>query len=585
MGIEVRRRTLSRPIIVVVAIAVALSAVVVTTAGAARGNTCPGLDGLFEVDSGAWSGGVAAPGVSIQSASEEQVVFEVEPGFTLEDICVRTGSRFDAYEADPAPPVDGPRTVTVSKLDRSPGISQISFATGPTPVTCETFEPADVSFGDPVLIDPNRAGGEPVSVVAQDGSISVSAHAGSTHVYKNPTAVPGAGDFAVGYFNQTLNWRSTDGGKTWEYIGLAGQGAGPHSATSTGFSDPDYAMDQAGNIYNVEIDLANDAVFKSTDDGQSYPIANPLAWTGDRPWLTALEPDEVFLYVNLPRAMLRSTDPNLIQWESLPSPAITSKALPDPLNPDDGLIGPVGLGRFAISGDDAQTWTTHRFGPLGPSRQFFGVIAVDTEGNVYQAAAAGYNGPGDTTPNGEVTFTYYERATGETNTQKINVPMPPGDALWPWIIAGDDGRVAIVWYQNLVGSPRAFYAYAAVTHNARGTTLDCSDGTTREVAPQFDVENVSGRPIHVGDICLAGTNCNAATTFDGGDRRLGDFYTVNFDLEGKVFIASADTTFANPLGGPKPVGNPIFVKQDGGEGLLEEPIPARATRCPSYETC
>ena len=46
-------------------------------------------------------------------------------------------------------------------------------------------------------------------------------------------------------------------------------------------------------------------------------------------------------------------------------------------------------------------------------------------------------------------FTYYERATGATNTERIAIPTPPGDALWPWIAAGDDGRVAVVWYQRL----------------------------------------------------------------------------------------------------------------------------------------
>src|SRR5204863_5650677 len=200
----------------------------------------------------------------------DQVVFKVRNGMTLSNVCVKTGSDFDKYTIDSSLPADGPQTITISKLAKSAGLSQISFDTMPTPVTCDSFKPAQATFSNPVLIDPNRAGGEPVSVVAQDGSINVSAHAGTTHVYKDPMAAPGAGDFAVGYANQTLNWRSTDGGATWKYTGLAGTGQGPHSVTSTGFSDPDYAIDQAGNIYNTEIDLANDAVFKSTDDGQSY---------------------------------------------------------------------------------------------------------------------------------------------------------------------------------------------------------------------------------------------------------------------------------------------------------------------------
>ena len=117
------------------------------------------------------------------------------------------------------------------------------------------------------------------------------------------------------------------------YLAMLSFTPGKRFRTSVMPAGFDSAMDQAGNIYNVEIDLLNDSVFKSTDDGQSYPIANPAAWSGDRPWLTALEPDEVFLYVNLPKAFRVSRDPSLLQWTTLPTPPITSKALPDPLNP------------------------------------------------------------------------------------------------------------------------------------------------------------------------------------------------------------------------------------------------------------
>ncbi|MGH2756988.1 MAG: hypothetical protein ACRDI3_04290, partial [Actinomycetota bacterium] len=154
--------------------------------------------------------------------------------------------------------------------------------------SCPSERPPKLEFGKKTYIDTARAGGEPVSQVAQDGSIIVSAHAGTTHVFKDPGAAPGAGDFGR-YYNQTLNWRSADGGKTWDYIGLFGAPEGPHTATSTGFSDPDLTMDAGGRIYNTEIDLANVAVFSSSDDGQSWPRGNPIAASGDRPWLTGAE--------------------------------------------------------------------------------------------------------------------------------------------------------------------------------------------------------------------------------------------------------------------------------------------------------
>lgn len=445
-------------------------------------------------------------------------------------------------------------------------------------VVCPKVKALKLKFSEPSYIDQNAAGGEPVSVVAQDGSIIVSAHAGTTHIYKNPMALPGASDFAVEYYNQTLNWRSADGGKTWKRVGLADSGHGPHTLTSTGFSDPDLTMDAGGRIYNVEIDLVNDGVYSSTDDGQSFPFGNALAGAGDRPWLTGGEAEEVYLYVNSPHLLLRSTDGGLT-YTNLPEPPVTSKSLVDPLNPDSGLIGPVGLGTIAISDDKAQTWTQFPGGVLGSATQFFGVVAVDKAGNVYQAGAGGYQGADDTTPDGQVSFAYFERATEKWNKTLIEIPTPEGDALWPWVIAGDDGRVAVVWYQSLKGEPEEFYIYAAYTTNAHGTLVKCSDGSKKLVPPQFTVANASDRVIHAGRICLDGTACNENPDFESSDRRLGDFLTVNFDAKGNIFIVSGDTMLRNPVGGPKPVANPIFIKQSSGDRMLLKPMKTRETRC------
>jgi hypothetical protein len=543
---------------------------------------CDAFDGKFSIADQAFVGELPAPeGIVVDSATPEQVVFTVAEGIRVAKLCVETSADADLYTADTEFPTTGPKTITLGMASSELFLEAVSFDTGDSNTrVCPDVEPPAIEFGEPSFIDRNRAGGEPVAVVAQDGSINVSAHAGTTHVYKDPMALPGATDFTVGYFNQTLNWRSTDGGETWTYIGIAGTGQGPHSATSTGFSDPDFAMDQAGNIYNVEIDLANVSVFKSPDDGQSYPTANPVAWSGDRPWVAANEPDEVYLYVNLPKQFLRSTDGGLTWIPSVGSIPIDSKPLTDPLNPDDGLIGPVGsVGRFAITGDDGATWETHNFGPRGSSRQFFGVLGVDKVGNVYQAAAGGYGGSNDTNPNGSVSFMYYDRAEERNNQNRIDIPAPEGDALWPWMVAGDEDRAAVVWYQSLAGEPTNFYPFIAVTHNATGTEVVCDDGTTKLIEPRFTVLNASGRPIHMGPICLSGTNCNANTSFASGDRRLGDFFSVAFDANGDLFIVSADTTLANALGGPKPVGNPIFIRQIGGDRMLAEPMELRPTRC------
>lgn len=440
-----------------------------------------------------------------------------------------------------------------------------------------------LEFDPKVFIDTDRAGGEPVAVVAHDGSISVSAHAGTTHFQPDPAGFPGTNDFAVGYFNQTLNWRSVDGGRSWEYVGLAGMNAGPHSLTSTGFSDPDYAIDQAGTIYNVEIDLVNNAVFSSRDDGQSYLLAHPEVFPGDRPWLAANEPDEVFLYVNLPRQLLRSRDGG-ITWTPLGSPPINGKPITDPLNPDNGLIGPMGGSGIAISADDGDTWTQHPLpGGLGPSSGPFINVSADSAGNVYLAGASGYSGPSDSNADGRVAVASFNRATGAWTVTQLDIDGQLGyahDATWPWSIGGDEGRMAITWLGTGLNPETGeydddyFYLYAAYTLNGVGT--DCDGDGTIDVGPQFSVANATGDAMHVGQLCT-GTGCNL---FGNGDRRLGDFHSVQLDHTGRIFIVSGDTTLRSVTGGPKPVANPIFVGASASVPLLkEQPEDLRPTRC------
>lgn len=439
-----------------------------------------------------------------------------------------------------------------------------------------------LAFGERVYVDRNRAGGEPVSVVAQDGSLSMSAHAGTTHIYKDPAALPGAGDFANGYTNQTLNWRSTDGGKTWAYIGLNGTGRGPHTLASSGFSDPDYAIDAGGRIYNTEINLANVAVFSSGDDGQTYTRGNPEVTSGDRPWLTAAAKDEVYLYVNTLQQIFRSTDGG-VAWtlQSRGNAAgPDAKMYVDPRNPKTGLIGPHNPDGVAISKDQGKTWEAFDGAELGPTVDFFGAVAVDQAGYAYRAAAGGYKGGNDSTADGEVTFNWFDRKTNEWSPEAVTIPTPAGDSLWPWVVAGDDGRVAVAWLQSLEKSPQQFHVYVAQTLNAHGTKVRCSNGSTKLVPPRWSVTNASKKPVHTGPICLDGTSCNASPDFPEGDRRLGDFITINYDKDGTLFVASADTTLRTAAegGSVKPVGNPIFIKASKGAKMTNKPMKTRKTK-------
>jgi hypothetical protein len=474
------------------------------------------------------------------------------------------------------------RVVLLPAVLIAAGLPVAGAALGSAKACGSELKPPPLSFGKRVYIDRNRAGGEPVSIVAKDGSISVSAHAGTTHIYKDPNALPGAADFAVGYSNQTLNWRSTDNGKTWKYVGFAGSDTGPHTAASSGFSDPDYAIDASGRIYNTEINLANVAVFSSGDDGQTYNRGNPEVTSGDRPWLTGGHENEVYLYVNTLQQIFRSGDGG-ITWtlqSQNNSQGPNAKMYIDSANPRTGLIGPHLDQGVSISPDQGKTWKAYDGANLGKNVDFFGAAAIDKAGNMYRAAAGGYKGSSDTKADGEVTFNYFNRKTKTWAEEAVTLPTGGGDMLWPWIVAGDDGRVAVTWLQSKPGKPTEFYAYVAMTLNGHGTTVTCANGTKKFIKPQWSVANASKTPVHRGPICLSGTACNASPSFPEGDRRLGDFLTVNYDKDGRLFLAGGDTTLPNPLGGPKPVGNPIFIAATSGGKLTKRPMSTHAPREP-----
>jgi hypothetical protein len=480
------------------------------------------------------------------------------------------------------------RVVLLPMAVLAAGLPLAGAALGSSPACGSDLTPPKLSFSDRVYIDKNRAGGEPVSIVAKDGSINVSAHAGTTHIYKDPSAIPGAADFLVGYSNETLNWRSTDGGKTWSYVGMPVVNAGPHSLTSTGFSDPDYAIDASGRIYNTEIDLANVSVFSSGDDGQTYSRGNPEVTSGDRPWLTGGGENEVYLYVNTLQQIFRSGDGG-ITW-SLQSQGNSqgpdAKMYVDPLNKKGGLIGPHNPQGVAISADQGKTWKAYDGANLGKTVDFFGAVTVDKAGYVYRAAAGGYKGSSDTKADGEVTFNSFNPKTKKWGAP-VAIPAGEGDMLWPWAIAGDDGRVAVTWLQSKPGKPTEFYVYVAQTLNAHGTTVTCANGSTKFIKPQWTVANASHKPVHLGYICLGGTGCNASADFPSGDRRLGDFLTINYDKDGRLFLTGGDTTLKSPTGGPKPVGNPIFIAAKSGAKMTKRPMPTSKTRpsCTVDPTC
>jgi hypothetical protein len=150
------------------------------------------------------------------------------------------------------------------------------------------------------------------------------------------------------------------------------------------------------------------------------------------------------------------------------------------------------------------------------------------------------------------------RDFGKTWSTPITVAHTnSGRVFWPWIAAGDAGRVSVVWYQT-----------------DKVVDVDCEDAsiTIGEAhilnalapTPKINSTLVGGRPIHTGSVCQGGTLCVA----ENKDRRLGDFFTNAVDHRGCVLIASGDTTQTDPNTGQQfAYSLPVFISQTSGPGL------------------
>lgn len=424
-----------------------------------------------------------------------------------------------------------------------------SHAAG-TSAPCDV--PTTASFARPQLVDPVRSGGEPVVQPVGAHTLVLAAHAGTTLLGKALTSSPASAlGFAATYDAQVPVWRSADDGLHWTYSGLQGLPVGPHSPDSAGFSDPDLTIDPAGVVYGTEIDLANISVFSSHDEGASWPDANAISAVGDRPWLTAAGPGQLYLYVSSPQLLLHSADGGLTWSVVSTSLPIAGKIVADPLH--KLLFAPLIGAGLASSADGGATWTAYPL-RLGANRSAVANIAADPAGNVYEAHAAGYTGAGDRTDNGTVDFAAFDRARMAW-TPPTPIAAPRGDALWSWVVAGRRDQAAVVWVQRASGTDD-FYIYAAVTRDALGQS-GCAPGA-RWQRPTFTVRRLTPKPFHVGSICV-GTDCNLDPT-SGGDRRLGDFVTATTDQSGRLIVA-AGATATTPT---DVVSHPIVVRQIGG---------------------
>jgi hypothetical protein len=325
----------------------------------------------------------------------------------------------------------------------------------------------------------------------------------------------------------------------------------------------------------VSLTLANITSAASFDRGNNWTAANPVAAPvpiDDRQWIEAYGQSTVYLYY---RTLLTLT--GLVLNKSIDG-GVTYAASSNIVNPLGFTPGWIDVDQtpnlngsvdIYLSGQNSSELAVfHCVDPMPtlPSvitctkstvdntmshGHLFDVVSVDNADNVYTAWS-----------NNKDIFYAYSTDKGLTWSSPIKVTNAGGGGgmpnfnFFPWITAGDDGRIGIVWYgtdkTTNADNDAEWKAYYAFTDNARAATPTVP--TVRWLA-------ASDHFIHKSNVSQAGLSTGAV------NRNLIDFFQVAHDpRDGAAVIAFADDH--NDFDGAT-----YYTRQIAGPGLRKNKTP------------
>ncbi|MCU1591989.1 MAG: hypothetical protein JWP11_3245 [Frankiales bacterium] len=428
-----------------------------------------------------------------------------------------------------------------------------------------------LAFSHTVLLDPQRLGSEPIVKADPSGGLY--------------------GSSIIGFSNSvSFLWKSQDHGTQWDLVHAlpnAVPAQRPSATHGGGDSEivigpkvkgkPGYTV----SFYDLE-SLADIGVATSFDSGKTFDAQTTNALAGDtvgtdrqwgQLWRDPKGQDHLFLLYN---ALQSNNGKGTILRESLDY-GKTWKNLGDggTLNGvfDAGALGQLRIdkaGNLFFTSENSpsvnlvrgmrQKDGTYKFSATtvsnegGNTRQLFITSALDSAGNIYVAWAR--QEPKDTAVN---TYVAASKDHGKTFGKPVRVNTKAiHNANFPWITAGDPGRIAVAFYGTKTK--------ADSTSNPGPWDVYLTQSVDMLSAhPHVQQVKVSEHPSHTNPICLSGLGCTAGS---GQDRNLGDFFQVDMDpTDGAAIVLWADT--ANQYGAL--AGSPVnsFARQVGGPSLLK----------------
>jgi hypothetical protein len=394
------------------------------------------------------------------------------------------------------------------------------------------------TFSRVEIVDPVRSGGEPVLFQSPQGTLFIAAHPGYTHV--KPPPGPEVLQESNG---QSYLYRSVDDGAAWTVV--TGANGAPRN-DAPGDSDPDIAVTPDGSrLVLAQLDGAGVSTEASTDDGKTWPSANPLAampqdGNPDRPWLANVNGTFLLLYNGDGNGHWRlQSSPDGVSWAPLSTPG-------DGSYPGAMAVGPDGS---VYVGDGDKVWSSTDGGKTFASskipgdKPMTGIMAqrpaVDAAGTVYFAWS-------------ELHKIRFAASHDDGKTWGPAVTLDAnGTAIWPWPAAGAPGDLAVAWLgtNETNDDPSAVRGEWDV-HLALVTGADTDH-------PSVWTGVIPNAVAMRGGICVDGTICEA----EGKDRRLGDFITVIVDRDGYAQVAYGTTVTGHSI------SSPAYVRETDGPKL------------------